>query len=100
MNCGTCTYRYHDGFCMQNLYYVNTEDTCKLWTDTPVEFKKERIYKLCCDFKELYEQEQERERLREKYPDDLALQLNTDLPFITWCLNDLHREMSLWKTKR
>ena len=96
--CETCTYRYHDGFCMQNLYYTNGEDSCSEWTDKALEFKKERVYDLCCKFNEIYEHEQECEKLKEKYPDDFSLKY--EMPFMTWCLNDLHREMSLWKTRR
>ena len=91
--CKTCSCRYHDGFCMVNCLYVDNEHTCKRWTSQPMQFNYHVIYRLCKDY----------ERLKEKYSDyqrDLKLMDGSYEFFFNCCLNDLHREMSLWKTRR
>lgn len=101
--CKTCSFRYHDDFCMVNCLYVNDKHTCKRWTNQPMQFNYHVIYRLCKDYINLCEDYKERERLKEEYPDyqrDLKLIDGSYEFFFNCCLNDLHREMSLWKTRR
>ena len=101
--CKNCSYKYSDDFCMRICMYVTNNHSCKLWTDEPIEFKYERIYKLCKDYIELCEDWEKHQELKEKYPEHkptLELMENNYEFFFNCCLNDLHREMSLWKTKR
>lgn len=99
--CKTCSYKYHDDFCMRNCLYVNDEHTCGLWTDKKIEFNYKVIHRLCKEYLEICDMYNEHERLKKKYPEELGLK-NTDiLDFsLKCCLNDLHREMSLWVTQR
>jgi len=100
--CKTCSYKYHDDFCMNNCSYVNDNHTCKAWTDKELEFSYEVIYRLCKQYIKTCDMYNEHKKLIEKYPDDLSLKLsNSSFEFFfNCCLNDLHREMSLWKTRR
>lgn len=100
--CIYCSYRYHDGFCMQHCYYVSNDGTCPKWTDKPIDFDYNRIYRLCKEYIDICEMYNEGETLKSKYPSEKSLNLgfNTLQFFLNCCLNDLHREMSLWKTRK
>lgn len=99
--CSTCAIRYHDGFCMQNCTYMGDNDSCGLWNDEPLSFDYNRIYMLCEQYISLCKDYKEYKDLCKKYHerDFNFLENNYDF-FFNCCLNDLHREMSLWKTKR
>ena len=99
--CLTCSYHYHDNFCMLNLYYVSDDHTCGRWTDEEIKFDYDRIYRLCKSYIEICDMYTDGERLKEKYPEKMKWEnfSNCDF-FLNCCLNDLHREMSLWKTRR
>ena len=87
---------------MVNCLYVDNEHTCKRRTSQPMQFNYHVIYRLCKDYINLCEDYNERERLKEEYPDyqrDLLMDGSYEF-FFNSCLNDLHREMSLWKTRR
>lgn len=100
--CKTCAYKYHDDFCMGNCMYVNDEHKCQRWTDEPLEFDYDRVYRLCKDYVKLCDDYGEYKELCEKYPDRWSLKVseNNYKFFFNCCINDLHRELSLWKTKR
>lgn len=100
--CKNCAYRYSDGFCMGNCTYVNDEDKCQRWTDKPLEFDYNVLYRLCKDYVKLCKDYEEYEQSCEKYPDNWSLKLlkkNYEF-FFNCCINDLHRMLSLWKTKK
>lgn len=99
--CNTCSYHYHDNFCMLNLYYVSDDHTCGRWTDEEIKFDYDRIYRLCKSYIEICDMYTDGERLKEKYPEKMKWHnfSNCDF-FLNCCLNDLHRKMSLWKTRR
>lgn len=101
-NCGNCAIRYHDGFCMQNCTYMNDGDKCQRWSDKPLDFDYNRIYRLCKDYIKLCKDYEEYKELCEKHPEKRSLELygNHYDFFFNCCINDLHREMSLWKTRR
>lgn len=101
--CKTCAIRYHDGFCMQHCYYTGDEQSCDLWSEEPLSFDYKRIYMLCEQYLKLCEDYKEHNELKEKYPEynrDLSFMDNNYDFFFNCCLNDLHREMSLWRTRR
>lgn len=99
--CKTCAIRYKDGFCMQNCTYMNDEDKCQLWTDESLSFDYNRVYMLCKDYLKLCKDYNEFKKLCKKYPDKALTLSESSYEFFFNCvLNDLHREMSLWKTRR
>lgn len=100
--CNTCSIRFHDGFCMKRCIYVNDEDTCESWSNNKLSFNCKRIYDLCNTYIDLYKTYKEMQAYYKKRPDDetkVFIEDNYNF-FIKCCLNDLHREMSLWQTKR
>lgn len=101
MKCKNCSYRYQDDFCMLNCYYVSDEHSCSKFTTEDIDFDFDRIYRLCKQYIEVCEMYNEQERLKIKYPNKFELNNFSNLQFfLNCCLNDLHREMSLWKTQR
>lgn len=101
MKCKNCSYRYEDGFCMLNCYYVSDEHSCNRFTTEDISFDFDRIYRLCKQYIEICEMYNEQEKMKIKYPTEITLNNFDNLQFfLNCCLNDLHREMSLWKTKR
>ena len=101
-DCSTCSYYYKDGFCMLHCFYTDDEHTCPKWTDEGIDFDYERIYNLCKQYIEICHQYEETEELIKKHPSEksLGLSFNSLQFFLDCCLNDLHREMSLWKTRK
>ena len=67
--CRTCSWKYSDYFCMRVCMYVNDEHSCGLWTDEPIEFDYDRIYRLCKDFLELCKDWETHQRLKEEHPE-------------------------------
>lgn len=99
--CKTCSYKYKDDFCMKNCYYVDDEHTCGGWTDKKIEFNYEVIHRLCKEYLEICDMYMEHERLKKKYPEEMKWVDTSNIDFfLQCCLNDLHREMSLWVTQR
>ena len=100
--CANCAIRYKDGFCMQHCYYTGDEDTCPQWSDVALEFDYKILYRLCKDYIKLCDDYEESKALVKKYPEERGLSLNMHNYefFFTCVVNDLHRELSLWKTKR
>lgn len=104
MKCEKCSYHFDDGFCMLNCYYTDDTDECEKGTDEPIEFNYDVIYRLCNDYIEICKMYDELEDFK-KYDilkNDFTYQnsLRNLQFFLNCCLNDLHREMSLWKTRR
>lgn len=100
--CKSCAIRYHDGFCMQNCTYMGDNDKCQKWSDKPLGFDYNVLYRLCRDYIKLCKDYEEYKQLCEQYPDERKFEIlepNYEF-FFNCCINDLHRELSLWKTKR
>ena len=87
---------------MLHCFYTDDEHTCPKWTDEGIDFDYERIYNLCKQYIEICHQYEETEELIKKHPSEksLGLSFNSLQFFLDCCLNDLHREMSLWKTRK
>lgn len=101
--CKNCAIRYKDNFCMQNCYYVSDDHSCKLWTDKPLDFNYELLYRLCKQYVKLCDDYKESKELMKKYPEhskDVSLGMHSYEFFFNCTINDLHRELSLWKTRR
>jgi len=100
--CKNCGCRYHDDFCMLNCSYVGDNDSCKFFRNTPLDFDYKRIYRLCRNYVNLCQDYKVAKDLEKKCNDDLIAQSNEESYnfFFNCVLNDLHREMSLWKTRR
>ena len=98
--CENCSYWYTDGFCMQHCYYTEGSYYCLKWTDEDIEFDYNRIYYLCKQYIDICRMFERHEHLKEKYPDKMHNNLSNEFFFLNCCLNDLHREMSLWKTRK
>ena len=64
--CNTCSYHYHDNFCMLNLYYVSDDYTCGRWTDEEIEFDYDRVYRLCKSYIEVCDRYTDGERLKRR----------------------------------
>ena len=97
--CKTCTIRYKDGFCMQHCYYTSDEDSCPQWSDTELEFDFERIYRLCKQYVKLSDDYEKFKELTKEHK-GLSMNMHSYEFFFNCVINDLHREMSLWKTRR
>lgn len=101
--CRNCSYRYHDGFCTLNNYYCDGENSCGGWTDRDIELNKELVYRLCKQYIQCYDDLLETKDLFERYPDhqrSLKNAIENHKVFLRWSLNDLHREVSKWQTRR
>lgn len=86
---------------MQNCTYMGDQDSCKKWTDQPLEFDFDRVYYLCKDYIKLCKDYNELKQTIKEYPNSGISMYDSTYQFFFNCiLNDLHREMSLWKTKR
>lgn len=81
---------------------MGDNDTCDMWTTKPLEFDYRRIYQLCEQYVKLTTDYERYLDLCEKHSkDELLIGFEDTYQFFFNCtLNDLHREMSLWKTKR
>lgn len=101
-HCLNCSYHYGDGFCMQNCFYTDDEHTCPSWTDQPIKFDYKRIHYLCKQYLEICRMYEDTEKLKSefKHPFEYENSLHNLEFFLNCCLNDLHREMSLWRTRR
>lgn len=98
-SCNNCSYRYNDGFCMLQLFYPSIDHHCNEWTDKQIRFNYEVVHKLCLDYIKIWERY---ERDEEYHRQNSSCYFNRELDdfILQCCLNDLHREMSLWETKR
>lgn len=97
--CKTCAIRYKDGFCMQKCTYMNDEDKCQLWTDESLSFDYDRVYMLCEKYLNLCKDYNEFKRLcKIANPNETLILSGSSYEFFFNCvLNDLHREMSLYR---
>ena len=101
--CKTCSYYSRDGFCIQNLFYPDETYHCILWTDETLEFDYERVYKLCERYIDICNHFDELEALKKKHPEyeqEINLSDNTWKFFLNTTLNDLKRELGLWRIKQ
>lgn len=89
---------------MQHCYYTGEEHSCPSWTDEDISFNYERIYRLCKDYIEICKMYDDTEKFKEdelfKHPFEYENSLHNLQFFLNCCLNDLHREMSLWRTRK
>lgn len=96
MDCVDCSYHYHDGFCMWKAIY--TDESCDMYTNEELEISYERLLFLCEQYIKLYKLLKRKEEMTIKYP---MLELdNTYEELLKYCVNDLHRELSLYKIKK
>lgn len=99
--CENCSYWYNDGFCMQHCHYTEDSYYCPKWTDEDIEFDYNRIYYLCKQYIEICHMFEKTEHLQKKSPEKhLEWSFQNEQFFLNCCLNDLAREMSLWKTRK
>ena len=101
--CKNCTYYFRDGFCTYHLSYWSPDHTCPKFTTEELPLDYDFLYRRCKDYIDICEMYNRYEELRKKHPDDKSLScigtINEDF-FLQCCLNDLHRELSKWKTKK